>query len=255
MRTYAIGDIHGEYEMLEDALKLIRCENLLDTGEYSNNFRIVFLGDYVDRGPDSRSVMERLMAGPLVGEGQEWVCLMGNHEWLMAAAIEEQTQGKPAKILQGWLLNGGNKTLDNYKDNVQPDGSYTLATEAFNAALNWATKLPLLYDDGQRYFVHAMINPKYPLDPNCIEQQEALLWMHVRKNHEEKPFQEIYGRQVVHGHSPQHGGTVFATEHRVNLDTGAVFGGALTVAKWDDGDVLPSAMYQVRKKQNVRAAG
>lgn len=250
MRTYSIGDIHGEYEMLEEALQYIREDNILEHGQRSNNFRVVFLGDYVDRGPDSRKVLERLMAGPQDFEGEEWVCLMGNHEWLMVAAIDEASSQRRGKLFQGWILNGGDKTLANYTLGEDENGGSILDAGPLDAALRWSANRPLLYDDGQRYFVHAMINPKYPLDPECVQQQEAMLWMHVRKNHEEKSFQEIYGRQVVHGHSPQHGGTVFATEHRVNLDTGAVFGGALTVARWDGLQVLPD-IHKVRK--NVRA--
>ncbi|QIG76054.1 serine/threonine protein phosphatase protein [Rhizobium phage RHph_I4] len=238
MRTYAIADIHGCKHELETALVAIQMESK------GVPFRIVFLGDYIDRGPNSRGVVERIMAGPQPGEGEEWVALMGNHEWLMLAGMSGE-----ASALKGWLLNGGNKTLAEYQ-RPSGTGEMLLEEEAMERTLEWMQKLPVLYDDGQRYFVHAMIDPRYPLDPDNEKQLEALLWLHVRKNHQEKPFQQIYGRQVVHGHSPQRDGKVFASEHRVNLDTGAVFGGALTYARWDDGELMPVIkQVWVRKKE------
>ncbi|AHC30593.1 NinI-like serine-threonine phosphatase [Rhizobium phage vB_RleS_L338C] len=235
MRTYAIGDIHGCLDMLEEALADIAYESK------GVPFRIVFLGDYIDRGPNNRGVLERLMAGPREGEGDEWVCLMGNHEHLMLGAMSGE-----AASLKGWLLNGGDKTLDEYKTVYNTvTGRDQIDAQAMKPMLEWVRQLPVLYDDGVRFFVHAMIDPRYPLDPSDERQMEALLWLHVRKNHQEKPFQQIYGRQVVHGHSPQRSGQVFATEHRVNLDTGAVFGGALTYGRWDDGEVMPS-LKQIR---------
>lgn len=225
MRVYAMGDLHGCLEHLERALAAIKEESA------GIPFRVVFLGDYVDRGPDSRGVLERLMSGPRPGEGEEWICLMGNHEMLMLGGMSGDKN-----YLKGWLLNGGKETLAGYQ--ISGASGLVLEREPMNEALEWVRNLPLLYDDGKRYFVHAMIDPRYPLSPDNEKQREALLWKHVRSNHTEKAFQEIYGRQVVHGHSPQFEGRVFATVHRVNLDTGAVFGGALTYARWDD-EVMP----------------
>lgn len=227
MRTYGVGDIHGCLFELNEALRRIAEESA------GMEFRIVFCGDYVDRGPDSRGVLERLMAGPHEGEG-EWVCLRGNHEQLMFGAM---TGNKD--FLKGWLLNGGHLTLAQYQESDPITGKAFVPATPMDTVLDWINDLPLLYDDGMRYFVHAMIDPRLPLDQSSAKQMENLLWLHVRANHEEKPFQEIYGRQVVHGHSPQRKGNVFATQHRVNLDTGAVFGGALTYGRWDDGEVMP----------------
>src|SRR5882762_2760652 len=97
---YAIGDIHGRYDLMQKALR----EIARDSGDAAT---VVFLGDYIDRGPQSREVVERLMRGP-ERAGDRWICLKGNHEQM---ACDGQEPGSRQWL---WLDNGGDATLDSF---------------------------------------------------------------------------------------------------------------------------------------------
>ncbi|MDK4703887.1 metallophosphoesterase family protein [Rhizobium sp. CNPSo 4062] len=198
-KTYVIADIHGRYDLLQAALE--RIENNPSGGT------IVFLGDYVDRGPDSKSVLDRLMEGP-GGAHWRWVCLKGNHEDMMVAALRGEVD------LAWWLGNGGQQTLSSFDMRV-PD-----------EYLAWADALPQYHADGNRIFAHAGVDPTKPLS----EQTEAmLLWSRCSKYHDIAH----HDGYLVHGHTPFEDGPV-VLEGRCNLDTGAVWTGSLAVAVFDD---------------------
>jgi serine/threonine protein phosphatase 1 len=204
--TYAFGDIHGCLTQLKELISL--CE--ADANDQSARF--VFLGDYIDRGPDSFGVVEYLI------ELQEHmpdhvICLMGNHEdMLLAAADHSDWEDR-------WLSNGGTETLKSY--------GVTHANQIPKDHIDWIRQLPKFHDDGLRFFVHAGVNPLYPLG-----QQEDfdLLWIR-------EPFLSSsagLGRLIVHGHTPTEDGKPDVRANRVNIDTGAVFGGPLTAAAFTD---------------------
>lgn len=208
MRTYAIGDIHGMLDLLQEALGWIRRDA---EGEPS---RIVFLGDYVDRGPGSRQVLELLIAGP--APGQEWICLRGNHEQMMADAVAE-----PGRDGGLWRDNGGAATMRGYGVAGHID-EFGLARHAA-----WAGALPCRFEDEHRHYVHAGFRPGV-----AVERQvpEDMLWIRGLFHHSRHDF----GKPVVHGHTPR--SDVEIQRRRVNLDTGACFGGALSVARWRHGE-------------------
>jgi Calcineurin-like phosphoesterase len=212
-RIHAIGDIHGSLAKLR---KLIaRCECDAD----GRAMMFVFLGNYIDRGPDSRGVVEcvmELQARPEV----DVIALMGNHEALALAAFDDSL---PAG---NWLAEGGDCTLQSYGvANV-----YALPARH----IDWLRSLRLSYDDGERLFVHAGVNPERPLD----DQHDAdLLWIR-------EPFlsdARNYGRLIVHGHTPTKAGMPDLRVNRLNLDTGAGYGGSLTAAVFADGGTGPMA--------------
>lgn len=216
--TYVIGDVHGEAERLFQMHDLIfeRHELLYpDHAAY-----LVHLGDYVDRGPDSASVIERLMLGPRC-ENTIQVALAGNHEAMMLEAL---TQEKP-KSYQHWLENGGDETLKSY---------HSKGYETVPAAhLNWLQSLPsVLIDEAeQRVFVHAGLSPNE--FPN--ERQAIHLWTRSEAFFETKNWQgtNLEGWTVIHGHTPTNDGFPDIegdSSRRINIDTGAVFGGRLTCA-------------------------
>jgi serine/threonine protein phosphatase 1 len=206
MRTYAIGDIHGLLDRLRSLVA--RCEADAD----GQPMRFVFVGDYIDRGPDSRGVVEFLI-DLQSRRGDDVVFLMGNHESLALAAIDSNLN------VGHWLLNGGDMTLDSY--------GIASAQELPADHVAWLRALPLRHDDGRRLFVHAGIHPARPLDD---QDDHDLIW--IREPFLSDP--RDYGRLIVHGHTPIRAGMPDVRPNRVNIDTGAVFGNALTAAIFTD---------------------
>ncbi len=214
---YAIGDIHGSLDKLRALI--MRCEQHAD----GRPTTFVFLGDYIDRGPESSGVIDLVMN--LQSRLKNVIALKGNHEALALDVIDGKA--RPAS----WLTQGGAETLQNYgvKD----------ARELPQAHIDWLRSLPLSYDDGRRFFVHAGIDPGKPLD---AQSDHDLLWIR-------EPFlsdQRDYGRLIVHGHTPRTTGVPDLRGNRLNLDTAAVFGGPLTAAVFAETDTNPIAFLQTR---------
>jgi serine/threonine protein phosphatase 1 len=214
--TYAIGDIHGSLDKLERLL--LRCEeNAAD-----RSFKFVFLGDYIDRGPQSAGVLDCLL-NLHSRLGERVVVLKGNHEAMALDVIDGIT---PLRL---WFAQGGAETLVSYGD-VRP-GLLP------SAHVDWLRNLRLSYDDGRRFFVHAGIDPEKPLD---AQEEQHLLWIR-------EPFlsdSRDYGRLIVHGHTPVMTGEPDFRGNRLNVDTGAVFGGPLTAAVFDEVSTPPLAFLR-----------
>jgi serine/threonine protein phosphatase 1 len=211
--TCAFGDIHGCRTMFEALLQ--RCRHYAG----DRTMRLVFLGDYIDRGPDSCGVVTALMELQAYNP-DEVICLRGNHEAVMLDAVASGD-------LAHWLINGGDTTLASYGVGTARD----LPAEH----LRWFRALPASFDDGQRFFVHAGVNPARPLDD---QDEYDLIWIR-------EPFlsrQRDYGRLIVHGHTPQRDGRPDVRPWRINLDTAAVYGGRLTAAIFDDSRRDPIAL-------------
>ena len=221
--VYAIGDVHGQRAMLEDALALIEADG-------GPGARIVFLGDYVDRGPDSRGVLELLVAGR--AEGRDWICLKGNHDQMAARFLESEPRS-PMRMRVGfhWLHEriGGRATLASYavrvgEDDVMGDvhARARAAVPAHHVAFLEA--LPLCHRQNGLFFVHAGIEPGVPLDE---QNPDEMMWIR-------KPFTgdaRAHPALIVHGHT-----AIPAARHhgnRVNLDSGAGHGGPLTAAVFE----------------------
>jgi serine/threonine protein phosphatase 1 len=200
--VYAIGDIHGLLQQLRALLSL--CERHAD----GRAATFVFLGDYIDRGPDSRGVVEALI-DLQAQQRNRVIALKGNHESVAVDIVDGETD--PAL----WLREGGTATLRSYGiDDVRDLPREHLA---------WLRALPLRHDDGTRLFVHAGVDPDKPLG---AQSDHDLIWIR-------KPFlsdARDHGRLIVHGHTPQSDGMPDFRGNRLNLDTGAVFGRALTAA-------------------------
>lgn len=216
--TYAIGDIHGRLDLLDAALARL---STMRPG------RVVFLGDYIDRGPDSRGVVERLMAGP--SPGWEWICLQGNHERSMVEAMSTRRQ----HLVQEWLqLNGGGQTLLSYGHTAAGRLDLSIVPQAH---LDWAASLPLYFHDSHRLYVHAGVDPDLPL----AEQDPSVL---QHKVHDEIDSGGYRGLHVVHGHRV--GAAVLYT-HRTNLDTKAWRSGQLLVGAFDDAPGGPADVIEI----------
>jgi serine/threonine protein phosphatase 1 len=201
-RTYVIGDIHGCEAQVRDLF-----EAFLDYNE-DRPFGVVLLGDYVDRGANSRGVIELLMA--LEREmPEQMLCLRGNHEDMLIQAL------KGPLYEEYWLDNGGAATLESY--------GVERAIDIPETHRAWIAKRPFLYRDDLRLYVHAGISPGVPLDQ---QTRQSLLW--IREEFLNSDLD--HGLYVVHGHTPVAAGRPDQRRNRLNLDTGAVFGGPLTAA-------------------------
>jgi serine/threonine protein phosphatase 1 len=201
--TYAIPDIHGRYDLMMIALDLIK-EHSGETEQ-----KIVFLGDYIDRGPQSREVVEHLMAGAM--HPPAWVCLKGNHEDMMVEAFF------PGNSRERWISNGGRATLQSFSRQGR-----TLIQDKH---LSWLASLPLFHEDRHRVYVHAGIEHDAPLE----DQENSLLWYRYSNN----PDRGWNSKHVVHGHTPRREGPILLT-NRTNLDCGAYFNNRLVVGVFDD---------------------
>ena len=218
-RVYAVGDIHGRKDLLDRLLAMI----LRDSQRSRAGRRlIVFLGDYVDRGPQSKAVVETLLAGPPPvphWAGFRWLCLKGNHEHAMLRFLDDLSIGR------AWLANGGLATIEDYAGEDRLDEADLAELQALlrrhlpEGHATFLAGLPLSHVEGDYLFVHAGIRPGVPWD---LQQPNDLMWIRS----EFLSSSADHGKMVVHGHS-----IVKAPEsrrNRIGIDTGAFASGHLT---------------------------
>lgn len=223
--TYVIGDIHGQFALLDDLLSHI----LEDRAGRASDF--VFLGDYIDRGPDSARVLQMLKELQ-TRRPDEVTCLMGNHERMMLDFLEA-----PEERAEHWLLNGGLETVASFGvGDIRadtPDARHRTIAQALRAAMpegteHWLRNLPLWWQSGTLIAAHALTDPAVPMPE---QSPETLLWARPRKR--DVPRQD--GNWVVHGHTivsePQ------IHEGRIAIDTGAFRNSHLTAAVFDGTDI------------------
>lgn len=218
-RVYAVGDVHGRPDLLGKMLDRIAKDAKRSRADKT---KIVMLGDYVDRGPDSRGVVRRLMEPPPAGIDQ-MVCLKGNHEDMLLRFLEHPLHGGFEWI----LLNGGAQALASWDVDL-PAILDAKEIKALHAGLIerlapeerlFLTHLPLKHVDGGVLFVHAGIRPGVPLSHQVPED---LMW--IRDSFLES--KASHGKTVVHGHT-----VTFEPElhpNRIGIDTGAWRTGTLT---------------------------
>lgn len=224
---YAIGDIHGQMAELTRVLSLIEADGGPDA-------QVVFLGDYTDRGPDSRAVLDALIDGR--DAGRSWTFLKGNHdrmfEWFMADPLRHD----PFLMVELYWLHdrlGGATTLDSYgvdasahrrEKDVQADARAAVP----KAHLEFLRDLRLTHIVGDLMFVHAGIRPSVAIQD---QTEEDLLWIRQEFHNVRTPHPKL----IVHGHTP-----IDSAKHygnRINLDTGAGYGKPLTAAVFDGDQV------------------
>jgi serine/threonine protein phosphatase 1 len=226
-RVYAIGDVHGRIDLLEQLHGCI--EEDAAGAEPAAGCSLVYLGDYVDRGADSRPVIEALAMRPLAGF--RCVHLKGNHEDFLLAFLDDATMGG------SWFLNGGAATVASYGVET---GAPAFTAHGFEAAqaglraampaahLEFLRRLALRHVVGDYAFVHAGVQPGLALE---AQRENDLLWIR-------EPFlgsDEDFGHVVVHGHTPAPQPVVRA--NRIGIDTGAFYTGRLTCLVLDGAGV------------------
>lgn len=222
---YAVGDIHGRLDLLEAILDRIE----VDTRASGHVARrtLVFLGDYVDRGPDSRGVVDRAIGG--LPQGFDTHFLKGNHEAILLNFLDD------AWSLDNWLLNGGGATMLSYGVDTERLARLGVPPEIWRKAfaevlpeahLRFFKSLKISVSFGDYLFVHAGVRPGVPLG---AQSEADLIWIRAPFLDHAGPFDKI----VVHGHTPQK--DPVTRPNRIGIDTGAVFTGRLTALRLQDG--------------------
>jgi len=215
VRVYAIGDIHGRVDLLDATLERIDAD--LATKPLARSIE-VFLGDYIDRGPASRQVLDRLVARK---RNRRAVFLKGNHETFVTNFLNNP------RILDDWQRLGGLETLMSY--GITPVANADAGTQAhFAAAFSQAlpkthrsflADLISTFTCGDFFFVHAGVRPGIPL---AKQREEDLLWI----RHDFLSCEKDFGKIIVHGHTPVPKPDI--RPNRINIDTGAYATGQLT---------------------------
>lgn len=220
---FAVGDVHGRVDLLQ-----ILLGRLGETGH--PDAKLIFVGDYVDRGDQSREVLN-LLQSLRADHPDDVICLMGNHERMLLDFLDD-----PERYGPRWLRNGGLQTLASYRIGAVPQNCSREAWETtrdnFRAALgqteNWLRELPLIWRSGNVAVVHAGADPSRPINE---QEDKVLLWGH--RDFAKKPRTDE--TWVVHGHtitdSPE------PLLGRIPVDTGAYATGRLTAALVERGSV------------------
>jgi serine/threonine protein phosphatase 1 len=201
---YAIGDLHGHLELLERFMEQVKPELTRD--------RLVFMGDYIDRGPQSKGVVDYIIRLQNLAPPENIICLKGNHE----AMFLDFLQGNEIAL---FLFNGGLSTIEDYWGrNWEKREDLVLPLDHQKFYQN----LKLYYETPDYIFVHGGLKPGVPLTEQA---EEDLLWIRG----EFIVSREDFGRKVIFGHTPFKRPLVMP--NKIGIDTGAVYGNFLTVLK------------------------
>jgi len=217
VRVYAISDIHGCAHLLEPMLRVIDADLAHRRPRHSIE---VFMGDYIDRGPDTRLTLDILIER---SQRSNTVFLKGNHEAFLGKVLRDPS------LLDDWLKIGGAQTLASYgvsstEQGVETSDPATLLRELARVIprshVEFLRNLRLSFTCGDFFFVHAGVRPGVPL----VEQQEEdLLWI----RDEFLQSDERFSKFIVHGHTPVRSAELHP--NRANIDTGAYATGNLTL--------------------------
>lgn len=217
VRVYAVGDIHGRLDLFDTIVARIEA----DRADWPGKAEVVLLGDYIDRGPDSAALLDRL-SEPLP-DWAHWTLLRGNHEQAMLDAIEGVGG---SRVLRLWLDNGGREAVRSY--GVAAPMAYGDDLDAIATRLRARVPerhlellrgLKLMHRVGDYLFVHAGIRPGVPIE---AQDQRDLLWI----RNEFLNCRDDHGCVVVHGHSICRDAD--ERDNRIGIDTGAFATGRLT---------------------------
>lgn len=227
VRVYAVGDVHGRADLLKRLMEKIRADAAdLAPGEEA---RLIFLGDYVDRGFQSKEVIDLLLSDAM--DGFTPVFLKGNHESAFLEFLGDASFGPE------WAKFGGAETLTSY--GIRPPRSKTFAEEwtdvrdQLNEVLplehrNFLVSLEIAASVGDYVFVHAGLRPGKPIEEQ-VEQD--ILWIRDTFLNDKSAFDQV----VVHGHTPIT--APYRDHRRIGVDTGAYLSGTLTAARLSGADV------------------
>jgi serine/threonine protein phosphatase 1 len=203
-KIFAIGDIHGCYDRLKTLMEKIPIDCSRDA--------LVFIGDYIDRGPHSFEVVDYLIQ--LKNRVPEVIFLKGNHEDMFEKFINGADRFT-------YLFNGGQQTLDSYLTKSVQSESFPIPPDH----MDFFKSLRLFYETEEFIFVHAGLRPRVPLES---QNTEDLLWIRGKFVSTKYDF----GKIVIFGHTPLKKPLV--EPNKIGIDTGAVYGNALTCVQLPD---------------------
>lgn len=212
MYTVAIGDVHGCLDKLESLIEHVH-------SHYKEIDKYVFLGDYVDRGPDSKGVIDYIMH---LQSKVNVIALYGNHEQMLIDSLNSYFK-------EDW-------NSSEYGMTTLPSFRVSCVSQLPMKYIKWIKSLPIIHKDEDRVYVHAGINRSVPLNE---QSKNYNIW--VRHEFLLDPREE--GGYVVHGHTPDLSGPDIK-HNRTNLDTGSCFGGRLTAGIFQKGNPKPIACVQ-----------
>lgn len=216
-RAYAIGDIHGGFNLLKKMMAAIcDCEQ---TQQKKQTVYLIFLGDYIDRGENSKQVVDYLLT-QLPSEFTP-IFIKGNHEDLLLNAITDNPDEGTFKNFDTWYFSGGRNTIKSYSSEVNNENvRHIFPTEH----LNFFNSLRLSFELGEYFFCHAGVYPDIPLDQQLASD---LLWIRGLFLNSRVDF----GKIVVHGHTPC---TPLHHGNRIALDHGSVTRGKLAAVRLEE---------------------
>lgn len=218
MRTFAIGDVHGRADLLEALLAKIAISD-------SPNARIVFLGDIIDRGPESRRAMD--LVAETLNSSKNSRLILGNHEEFLLRFINQI--GDAEKLLWAWMRGGGLPTLESY--GISHGTSIQQAREKFLREhplhVEIIRSAVSFIETKQFHLVHAGVDPSVPLP-----HQDARKTRWIREEFLDYP--ESLSKIIVHGHTPTPSGLPEVLSNRIALDTAAYRSNRLCCAILDD---------------------
>jgi serine/threonine protein phosphatase 1 len=197
-KFFAVGDIHGCFHKLRALMEKIPIDLERDT--------LIFIGDYIDRGPNSIEVVDFLL--DLKKRYPGIIFLKGNHEDM----LEKYLNGTDRVT---YLFNGGQRTLDSYLNKPNSSGMHPIPAEH----LEFFRSLRLYYETTDYIFVHAGLRPRVPLES---QNSEDLLW--IRDKFIDSKYD--FGKRVIFGHTPL--AKPLVEPNKIGIDTGSVYGNALT---------------------------
>lgn len=212
-RTLAIGDVHGCAKALQELLEFTKVQA---------NDIVVMVGDYIDRGPDSRGVVDQILE---LRERCHLVTLLGNHEHMLLELVRGNL------LADFWLNCGGQETLDSYGGSL--DGIPAEHLEFFQQCERW-------YETEENIFVHANYDPQLAIED---QPDQLRLWEHISIN---VPPPHVSGKTVVVGHTPQLSGLVLNAGHLLCIDTFCFGRGCLTALNVLTGDIWQVNRFGVR---------
>lgn len=220
---YVIGDVHGRLDLLHPLLRKIAFDAA--RSETGGERELIFLGDYVDRGPDSRGVIDLILS--TIAERDFWTVtpLKGNHEAALLNFMDDP------RSWPGWSQFGARETLSSY--GVDPpewaagEDDWGRASRELSAAVpaehkRFLQSLELAVERGDYLFAHAGVRPNVPLNQ---QREEDLLWIRDDFLRSDRRLEKV----IVHGHTPSE--EAYLGEHRIGLDTGAYATNVLTAVK------------------------
>jgi len=222
---YAIGDIHGHAEHLLDALSLIE-------RQAEPTAPVVCIGDYIDRGPASKKVLDHLQAEERARGVDQFICLMGNHEAMLIDCLKS-----PQKMAWQWIRAGGSETVGELGVSIPKrdatDAEWigfagTVRSALGSTTVSWLHDLRRQWSSGNVLAVHAGADPRAALD---AQSEATLLWGH----RDFLKYPRTDENWILHGHTIVEQAK-FA-DSRIAIDTGVYATGRLTVARIGDGDV------------------